>query len=280
MTVAEALTFAHRLVHSATPRVDVELLLAEALGRDRSYLFTWPERELTAEQESRFQTWCRRREAGEPVAFILGKRGFWSMELEVSPATLIPRPDTELLVEVGLELLQATPAPRILDLGTGTGAIALALARELPQANVVATDKSAEAAALAERNRLRLGLGNVEVRCGDWWQAVTGTFQLIISNPPYIDEADPHLQAGDLRFEPRSALVAPHHGYADIHVIIAGAPRHLTAGGALLLEHGWQQAEPVRCALEMAGFTGVFSRRDYGGQERITGGWWRGQERI
>lgn len=278
MTVAEALRQAHRLVHSDSARTDVELLLMAVLGCERSYLFTWPEHGLTLDQENRFRGWLDRRAAGEPIAHILERRGFWSLDLEVSPSTLIPRPDTELLVEVALEqLAQSEAQVRILDLGTGTGAIALALARELPLAQVMATDFLPQVVALAERNRQRLALENVRILHSDWWQAVTGAFDLIVSNPPYIDEADPHLTAGDLRFEPHSALVAGERGLADLRHIIQGAPSYLAAGGWLLLEHGWQQGESVRQLLSGAGFSDVFSRRDYGGQERVSGGRWHEQ---
>jgi release factor glutamine methyltransferase len=280
MTLAEALRQAGRLAHIDSAKIDVELLLMEALACPRSYIYTWPERELTQEQATLFETWLNRRAAGEPVAHILQKRGFWTLELEVSPATLIPRPETELLVEVALELTETQAQLRILDLGTGTGAIGLALARELPHSQVLATDLLPEAVALAERNRLKNCVYNLEVRQSDWWQAVQGQFDLVLSNPPYIEEGDPHLHSGDLRFEPRSALVADEAGLADLRQIIQGAPSHLAPGGWLLLEHGWLQAEAVRQLLAEAGFTGVFSRCDYGGHERVSGGQWFGDQRF
>lgn len=277
MTIAEALRRAHELVHSESAKLDVELLLAEVLGRDRTYLYTWPERPLSAEQSNLFDNWFARRQAGEPIAHILGRRGFWTLELEVTPATLIPRPETELLVETALELLPSDlEQPRILDLGTGTGAIALALGSELPRAQVVATDFAEEVLALAERNRQRAGCRNVTFCCCDWWSGVSGHFHLIVSNPPYIAGDDPHLAAGDVRFEPRSALVAQDEGLADLRHIIAGAPEHLLPGAWLLLEHGWHQAEAVRELLTRAHFDEVFSRRDLGGHERISGGFWHG----
>lgn len=276
MTIAEALRRAQELIHSDSAKLDVELLLAEILGRDRSYLYTWPDRQLTPEQQNLFDNWFRRREAGEPVAHILGHRGFWTLELEVSPATLIPRPDTEILVETALELLADSVEPRILDLGTGTGAIALALASELHSAEVVATELSVEALALAERNRLRARCTNVTLIRSDWWSEVIGHFHLVASNPPYIADDDPHLGEGDVRFEPRSALVAEEAGLADLRSIVTGAPAHLLPGGWILLEHGWHQAEAVRSLLAEAGFTDIFSRRDYGGHERISGGRWHG----
>lgn len=277
MIIAEALLRAHELLHSDSAKLDVELLLAEVLGRDRSYLYTWPDHPLRPEQRLLFDNWFARRLAGEPVAHILGRRGFWTLELEVSPTTLIPRPETELLVETALELLaEGIDQPRIIDLGTGTGAIALALATELPRAQVVATDFAEDVLALAERNRVRAQCANVTLCRSDWWSAVSGHFHLVVSNPPYIADDDPHLLAGDVRFEPRSALVAQEAGLADLRRIVTGAPKHLLPGGWILLEHGWQQAEAVRELLEATGFVEVASRRDLGGHERISGGRWHG----
>ena len=275
MTIAEALRRAHELIHSDSAKLDVELLLAEIVGRDRTYLYTWPDRLLTGDQVELFENWFNRRASGEPVAHILGRRGFWTLELEVSPATLIPRPDTELLVETALELLpEGIDQPRVIDLGTGTGAIALALASELPRAQVEATDFVDEAIALAKRNRQRAGCANVAIYRSDWWLDVSGHFHLVVSNPPYIASDDPHLVSGDVRFEPRSALVAENRGLADLQHIISGAPAHLVAGGLILLEHGWQQADAVHNLLRAAGFRDIFSRRDLGGHERISGGYW------
>ena len=275
MTIGEVLRRAHELIHSDSAKLDVELLLAEIVGRDRTYLYTWPDRLLTSDQSELFENWFNRRASGEPVAHILGRRGFWTLELEVSPATLIPRPETELLVETALELLpEGIDQPRIIDLGTGTGAIALALASELPRAQVVATDFADEVIALAERNRQRAGCANVTFCRSDWWLDVSGHFHLVASNPPYIAPDDPHLASGDVRFEPRSALVAEDRGLADLQRIITDAPAHLIAGGLILLEHGWQQADAVRNLLQQAGFRDIFSRRDLGGHERISGGYW------
>ncbi len=210
------------------------------------------------------------RRGGEPVAYILGQQGFWKIDLEVAPHTLIPRPDTELLVETALELQPASPA-KVLDLGTGTGAIALALASDRPAWQVTAVDRVEEAAALAERNRQRLGLGNAQVRVSHWFDSLAGErFDLIVSNPPYIAAADPHLVAGDVRFEPSSALVAGADGLDDLRVIAAQAPAHLLPGGWLLLEHGYDQAAAVRALLAEQGFIEVASRTDLGGHERIT----------
>ncbi|MGE8495864.1 MAG: peptide chain release factor N(5)-glutamine methyltransferase [Pseudomonas sp.] len=270
MASIESLLSTADLPDSPTPRLDAELLLAQTLGKPRSYLRTWPERELDAPQLERYQAALARRRQGEPVAYILGQQGFWSLDLEVAPHTLIPRPDTELLVETALALLPATPA-RVLDLGTGTGAIALALASERPAWQVSGVDRVADAVALAERNRTRLGLGNARFCDSHWFTALTGQrFHLIVSNPPYIASGDRHLGEGDVRFEPSSALVAGADGLDDIRLIVDQAPDYLEAGGWLALEHGFDQADAVRGLLQTRGFTAVESRRDLGGHERIS----------
>lgn len=270
MATIESLLNTADLPDSPTPRLDAELLLAQALGKSRSYLRTWSEREVEAAQQARFAADLERRRAGEPVAYILGQQGFWSLELEVAPHTLIPRPDTELLVETTLALLPATPAA-ILDLGTGTGAIALALASERPAWRVTGVDRVAEAVALAERNRARLNLNNAAFTESHWFGALVGQrYRLIVSNPPYIAAADHHLDRGDVRFEPSSALVAGEDGLDDIRLIVEQAPDYLEAGGWLLLEHGFDQAAAVRELLHARGFTVVESRRDLGGHERIS----------
>lgn len=270
MATIESLLNHAELPDSPTPRLDAELLLAHALGKSRSYLHTWPERELEAEQLERYQAAIVRRQAGEPVAYILGQQGFWSLDLEVASHTLIPRPDTELLVETVLALLPATPAA-LLDLGTGTGAIALALASERPAWRLTGVDRVAEAVALAERNRARLSLNNASFIESHWFSALAGQrYQLIVSNPPYIAADDRHLAEGDVRFEPSSALVAGADGLDDIRLIIQQAPNYLQAGGWLLLEHGFDQAAAVRELLSARGFSAVESRRDLGGHERIS----------
>lgn len=274
MVTIEFLLSNVELPDSPTPRLDAELLLAQALGKSRGYLHTWPERELEASQLERFQAALARRRSGEPVAYILGRQGFWSLDLDVASHTLIPRPDTELLVETGLALLPATPL-QVLDLGTGTGAIALALACERPAWQVTGVDRVAEAVALAQGNGTRLQLANARFAESCWFSALAGQrFQLIVSNPPYIAAADPHLSQGDVRFEPSSALVAGVDGLDDIRVIIEQAPAHLLAGGWLLLEHGFDQAEAVRELLVQRGFATVDSRRDLGGHQRISLGQW------
>jgi release factor glutamine methyltransferase len=270
MATIESLLNHAELPDSPTPRLDAELLLAHVLGKSRSYLHTWPERELDAQQLECYQAALSRRQAGEPVAYILGQQGFWSLELEVASHTLIPRPDTELLVETVLALLPATPAA-LLDLGTGTGAIALALASERPAWRLTGVDRVAEAVALAERNRARLKLANASFVASHWFSALAGQrYQLIVSNPPYIAADDRHLAEGDVRFEPSSALVAGADGLDDIRLIIQQAPNYLQAGGWLLLEHGFDQAAAVRELLSARGFSAVESRRDLGGHERIS----------
>ncbi len=270
MTIIASLLRAAELPDSPTARLDVELLLAAAIGKSRSYLHTWPERIVSSEAALVFAEYLQRRRSGEPVAYILGQQGFWNLDLEVAPHTLIPRPDTELLVETALELLPLSPV-RVLDLGTGTGAIALALASERAQWQVMAVDRVLEAVALAERNRQRLQLNNVQVRSSHWFDALKGErFDLVISNPPYIAAEDPHLVAGDVRFEPSSALVAGADGLDDLRVIISQAPAHLQPGGWLLLEHGYDQAAAVRELLAQHDFEHIESRIDLGGHERIS----------
>lgn len=270
MTIIASLLREAQLPESPTARLDIELLLAAALGKTRSYLRTWPERIVGTEAAQVFASYLERRRQGEPVAYILGQQGFWSLDLEVAPHTLIPRPETELLVELALQCLPAEQA-RALDLGTGTGAIALALGRERSGWQVVAVDRVPEAVALAERNRARLGLANVSVRASHWFSALEGErFDLIVSNPPYICSEDPHLSAGDVRFEPSSALVSGRDGLDDIRHIIANAPSHLVSAGWLLLEHGYDQAPRVRELMAQQGFEQIESREDLGGHERVT----------
>jgi len=272
MTIIATLLRSAELPDSPTARLDAELLLAAALGKARSYLHTWPERIVTSEAAAAYAGFIERRRRGEPVAYILGHQGFWKLDLEVAAHTLIPRPDTELLVETALQLLPRGSA-RVLDLGTGTGAIALALASECGAWQVTAVDRIAEAVALAERNRVRLELGNARVLESHWFSALDGErFYLIVSNPPYIAAADPHLSAGDVRFEPASALVAGIDGLDDIRHIVQRAPQHLAPGGWLLLEHGYDQAAAVRELLARHDFEQIESRVDLGGHQRITFG--------
>lgn len=274
MATVDSLLRTARLPDSPSGRLDAEWLLSAALGKPKSYLRTWPDREVPSDAEARFIAHLQRRRAGEPVAYILGRQGFWSLDLDVGPHTLIPRPDTELLVDAALQLVPSTPA-RVLDMGTGTGAVALALASERRYWSLLGVDRIDEAVALATRNAQRLGINNARFVQSHWFSALAGCrFALILSNPPYIRADDPHLQQGDVRFEPASALVAGEDGLDDIRLIIAGAPAHLDASGWLLLEHGYDQATAVRGLLADTGFAEVHSRTDLGGHERISLGRW------
>lgn len=270
-TVAELLVRAVELREiAASHRLDTELLLCKVLERGRAFLYARPETVLTDAQARAFDRLFARRKGGEPMAYILGEQEFWTLRLMVSPATLIPRPETELLVELALALV-TEPAARVLDLGTGSGAIGLALARERPAWQITGIDSSNAALAVAEANRAALQLGNARFRHGDWLAGETDRYHLIVANPPYIDAADPHLARGDVRFEPRAALVSADAGMAALSAIVAGAPAHLCAGGWLLLEHGSTQGAAVRecCA---AVLREVRTWRDLAGCERVTGG--------
>lgn len=262
------------LSESESPRRDAEILLEHVTGKARTYILAFGETLLTAEQEAQLAVLLARRKNGEPVAHLTGEREFWSLPLYVSAATLIPRPDTECLVEQALARLPDGPC-RILDLGTGTGAIALALASERPDCQVTAVDVMPDAAALAQRNLARLGFSNVQIMQSSWFSALAQcSFEMIVSNPPYIDERDPHLSQGDVRFEPLTALVAGNEGLADIEQIITTSREHLTPGGWLLLEHGWTQGAAVRGLFNAAGYTDVETCRDYGDNDRLTLGKW------
>ncbi len=256
-------------IDSETPRLDAELLLSHVTGWSRTSLRAWPERELTAAQSAQFQTLLARRIDGEPIAHLLGSQDFWSLTLAVTPDTLIPRPDTECLVEAALAL-PLPPNARVVDLGTGTGAIALALASERPQWQVRACDAVADAVALARRNAEQLGLP-VSVVASHWFDDLSPQrFDLIVSNPPYIAADDHHLSQGDVRFEPATALVAGADGLNDLRQIVAQAPDWLADGGWLVVEHGYDQADAVQALFRQAGFVAVASRKDYGGQDRLT----------
>ncbi|MGJ8521853.1 Release factor glutamine methyltransferase [Carnimonas sp. R-84981] len=259
---------------SATAALDAEVLLLALSGKSRAWLYGFGDTELDSTLAARFDEWIERRAAGEPVAYLLGMREFFGLPLEVSPVTLIPRPDTELLVEQALALASAEPA-KALDLGTGSGAIALAFASQRPDWQVIGSDRVAEAVALAQRNAERLGLGNTRWLHSRWFdhrELAPHSFALILSNPPYIAEHDRHLEQGDVRFEPRSALVAGSDGLDDIREIIVASPDYLVPGGWLLLEHGYDQASAVRQLMERQGFARVASARDLGGHERVTFG--------
>ncbi|MDE1240081.1 peptide chain release factor N(5)-glutamine methyltransferase [Vibrio aestuarianus] len=261
---------------SDSPSVDAAVLMCHVLDKPRSYLLTWPEKLLTAEQLQHFELLLSRRLAGEPIAYIVGEREFWSLPLKVAPSTLIPRPDTERLVEVALAKSNQIDGD-ILDLGTGTGAIALALASELPGRRVVGVDLRPEAQALATENAQRLAITNVTFLQGSWFEPIEpGTkFALIVSNPPYIEENDPHLTQGDVRFEPLSALVAEDNGLADIKYITEYARGYLQPQAWLVFEHGYDQGQAVREILVSLGYHNVVTEKDYAGNDRVTLGQYR-----
>jgi release factor glutamine methyltransferase len=272
-TITDALqsTIAQFTPAHDSARLDAELLLANTLGQSRSYLRAWPERLLTDQQVQMLAMLVARRVAGEPIAHILARREFWSLDLVITPATLIPRPETELLVELALARIPVDVAWEIVDLGTGSGAIALAVARERPRCRVTATDVSAAALAVAQDNAQRLAIVNVVFQQGAWYDGLgQQCFDVILSNPPYIRVDDPHLQLGDVRFDPLSALVSGADGLDDLRVIVAGAPDHLRPGGWLLVEHGNDQDQAVRCLFTDAGLIEIQSVNDLAGHPRVT----------
>ncbi|MFJ5158916.1 peptide chain release factor N(5)-glutamine methyltransferase [Pantoea sp. NPDC088449] len=253
-----------------SPKRDAEILLGFVTGKSRSWLVAFDDAELDERQQQQLKALLARRVNGEPIAHLVGEREFWSLPLRVSDATLIPRPDTEVLVEQALAHLPAT-ATSLLDLGTGTGAIALALASERPQCQVIGCDRIPAAVELAQDNAQRLHINNAHFMLSHWFSDLPAQrFDLIVSNPPYIDAADEHLQQGDVRFEPLSALVADDQGLADLRFIIHTAPQWLQPGGWLLLEHGWQQGAAVRAMMMQHNYQMVSTVDDYGGNPRVT----------
>ncbi|WGE85634.1 peptide chain release factor N(5)-glutamine methyltransferase [Actinobacillus equuli] len=258
------------------PKTDANILLQAVTKRSKSAIFAFGETELNPTEMSQLETLLTQRLQGEPMAYILGEKEFWSLPLKVSPHTLIPRPDTERLVEVALDWaykrLEIQKTLQILDLGTGTGAIALALASELgDKAQILGVDFKAEAVTLAETNRKNLGFQNVTFLQSNWFSALENQqFDLIVSNPPYIDKQDENLKYGDVRFEPLSALVAEENGLSDLQKIIQNAPLYLANNGALMLEHGWQQAQAVQQIFKQYQWDEIASFQDYGGNDRLT----------
>ncbi|WDS35867.1 peptide chain release factor N(5)-glutamine methyltransferase [Pseudoxanthomonas sp.] len=256
---------------SPEARFEAEQLLLHALGRERAWLFTHGSDPVEAPVQTAFAALLERRLTGEPLAYITGTRGFWTLDLQVTPATLIPRAETERLVELALERLPPDRALQVADLGTGSGAIALAVASERPQAKVLATDASGDALAVAQANAKAHALANVDFAHGDWFAPLAGRrFDLIASNPPYIEAGDAHLEQGDLRFEPATALASGADGLDDIRRIAAQARAHLLPDGWLLLEHGFDQGEPVRALLVQAGLDEVQTAQDLEGRDRVT----------
>jgi release factor glutamine methyltransferase len=270
-------TVARAIAQSGLVPVDAQVLLAHALGVSRTWLSGHADDELPPAKVDDFLRLAQRRRTGEPVAYLTGTREFFGLTLAVTPAVLIPRPETETLVEVALARIAVAATARILDLGTGSGAIALALAHARPQARVVAADASGDALAVARANAQGLGLGNVEFVVSDWFAALAGqSFDLVVANPPYIAAADPHLGRGDLRFEPRCALTPGDDGLAALRRITGAAPVHLAAGATLAVEHGYDQGDAVASLFVAAGYGDVVSVRDLAGIVRVTAGVWPG----
>lgn len=273
MTQGKATLKSALALDSSTARIEVQMLLQQVLGVSRAYLLAHPEQILNEAQAVTYRTLLQRRLHGEPLAHILGEREFFGLNFSITPATLIPRPDTELLVELALQCIPQRGAFRVLDLGTGSGAIALAIAHARPDIEVTAVDASSGALGVARENVRRLNISNTRLLRSDWFSALAGArFDLIVSNPPYIAEGDVHLEQGDLRFEPRTALVSGTDGLDDIRHIVAQAKNHLNPGGWLLFEHGYDQAGQAQVLLDMAEFIEVFSACDLAGIERVSGG--------
>ena len=266
-------TISHALTEAQLDPVDARALLRHVLGVSDAHLIAHSGQALSDAQRERFAALAGRRSAGEPVAYIVGAREFFSLEFKLTPAVLIPRPETEMLVEFALEHIAPDSVQRVLDLGTGSGCIAISIAKHRPRARVVAVDCSTAALAVARENARRHAVTNLEFMASDWFGALAGrTFDLIVSNPPYVAAGDPHLAQGDLRFEPPGALAAGTDALACVRLIIASAPQYLSGGGRLAFEHGYDQAARCRELLAEAGFREVFSRTDLAGIERISGG--------
>ena len=271
MSVSGLLADAAARIGGANGRLEAETLLAHVLGKTRAWLYAWPEHALDAEQHAAYENMVEARAHGEPIAYLTGHREFWSLNLQVTRDVLIPRHETELLVQLALARIPRDVDTTLADLGTGSGAIALALAQERPRAHVLATDASAAALVVARANAERLTLSNVEFARGDWCDALDRkTFDVIVSNPPYIASGDAHLDIGDLRSEPLSALASGSDGLDAIRRIVAQVPAHLRDGGWLLLEHGWDQAARVRELFEQCGFFAISTAHDDAGHERVT----------
>ena len=273
MTIADLIKAASEQLAalSDSASLDAKVLLAHALNKDTTYLITWSDKALSDAQINDFDKLLSRRLSGEPVAYIVGTREFWSLPFFVAPSTLIPRPDTETLVDLVLSHFPHTNLS-LLDLGTGTGAIALALASEQSEWNIQAVDFNEDAVALAKKNAENLDLNHVNIYQSDWFGSVKGdaSFDVIVSNPPYIDSEDHHLDEGDVRFEPKSALVAAQQGLADIQHICTEATRYLAPNGRIYIEHGFEQGAVVRDIMQQAGFEQCTTVQDLGGNDRIT----------
>jgi len=277
LKVAELLREAAARLPGEDARHEAEQLLIHVLGVERAWLFSHATDEVDAEAVERFEVLLARRAEGHPQAYLTGRRGFWTLDLQVNTATLIPRPETELLVEQALARLPADDMVRVADMGTGSGAIALSIASERPLATVMATDVLGPTLAVAVKNAQAHGLENVWFRRGHWYTALgADRFDMIVSNPPYIAAGDPHLVEGDLRFEPPPALASGADGLDAIREIVAGAHEHLVPGGWLLMEHGWDQGDAIRALLEQAGFVEAQTVQDLEQRDRVTLGRWPG----
>jgi release factor glutamine methyltransferase len=264
---------AEALADSDSARLDAELLLAVALNKPRTWLYTWPEHIPSLPEQHKYLDLLRRRQDGEPIAYLIHRREFYGLELKINHHVLIPRPETETLVECVLQAATGNAQMRIADLGTGSGAVALALAHTMPQARVVATDISGEALTLARENAAALGIDNISFVQGSWLEPLADmTFDIIASNPPYIDAQDPHLSEGDVRFEPVPALVSPENGLADIRQIAETGMPNLAKGGRLFFEHGYAQGEAVRAIFSAYGYGDISTVQDLSGQDRVTMG--------
>lgn len=272
LTVNDALAWAlTRLTAQQEPAVDARVLLASVVERNQTWLYTWPDKPLSDEQWAKFQRFVARRSQGEPVAYILGYREFWSLTLRTSPSTLIPRPDTEVLVEAALSRL-SSGSQRVCDLGTGTGAIALAIASERRDCHVIGCDLLEEAVMLATQNASDNSISNVSFVQSSWFENLQGRFDMIVTNPPYVEQQSPWLREGDVRFEPRSALTSGVDGLDDIRSIVAQAPDFLSDGGWLLIEHGYNQGQAVSALLQRHGFVKTQTLVDLSGLDRVSVG--------
>jgi release factor glutamine methyltransferase len=275
--IQSALTEASRILtaSSDSPELDAEILLCLILEKNRSYLRTWPKKQLHAQQRLQFKALLKQRQQGTPIAYIVGVREFWSRDFKVSPDVLIPRPDTELLIELSLPLIPKDKSCKLIDLGTGSGAIAVTLAAERPYTQIVATDINEAALKIAKQNADHYHCRNIRFVQSAWFSEIAETaFDLVISNPPYIAADDPHLQRGDLRFEPQSALVSDDNGLKDISLIAESACKHLKEGGHLLIEHGYNQQAQVQAIFESFDYANIQSHIDLGGNPRVTVGQW------
>ncbi|WP_431065411.1 peptide chain release factor N(5)-glutamine methyltransferase [Methylotuvimicrobium sp.] len=275
-TVQSALAHAAQSLSfvSESPLLDAEILLCLALDKDRSHLRAWPDKKLLPEQNSHLEALLQKRLSGMPIAYITGNREFWSRDFEVNRDVLIPRPDTELLIELALQRIPERQPYRLIDLGTGSGIIAITLAAERPDSEVIATDFSTNALTIARRNAQGHNVRNIQFLQSDWFGAISDSalFNLVVSNPPYIADYDPHLTEGDVRFEPMAALIADNHGLSDIERIATAARRHLLPQGHLLIEHGYNQQDQVQAIFSQLNYRNIVTYHDLSGQPRVTYG--------